>query len=147
MSLLRSADAILPIDPSGPGSPILRFWLARMLVSPSTSAPARNLITQPPLARPPLHPLVPRPRILAVLGQSGPRRYERLDRPRALCRNGAADRHSLVHQRRQRHAPAVARISEHLGIGDAGIGEVDLVELGLTRHLPQRSHLDTGRLH
>ena len=38
VSLLRSALAILPIEPSGPGAPTFRIWPARMFVSRSNSA-------------------------------------------------------------------------------------------------------------
>ena len=34
----------LPVDPSGPGTPLARFWLARMLVSRATSAFAHRII-------------------------------------------------------------------------------------------------------
>ena len=36
---------------------------------------------------------------------------------------------------------------ENLGLGNADVGEVDLVELGLAGHLAQRTHLDSRRLH
>ena len=45
MSLLSSAIAALPIEPSGPGSPLRRFWLARMLVRRSSSARIHSFIT------------------------------------------------------------------------------------------------------
>ena len=43
--------------------------------------------------------------------------------------------------------PAVAHLTDALGVGDARVGEEDLVELGLARHLAQRAHLDTGLVH
>ena len=67
--------------------------------------------------------------------------------PEPLGGDRAADRHPLVHERGERHAPAVADVAEALGVGDADVGEVHLVELGLARHLTQRPHLDAGRLH
>ena len=136
MSLFRSADAILPIEPSGPGSPILRFWLARMFVSRSTSARIHSFITSSRVAA-----------SLRSLGQVAPHLDQRGDRARALRRDRAADRDPLVHQRGQRDPPAVAGLAEQLGVGDAGVGEEDLVELGLAGHLAQRPDLDAGRLH
>ncbi len=45
MSLFRSALAILPIEPSGPGEPILRCWFARMFVRRSSSARIHSFIS------------------------------------------------------------------------------------------------------
>ncbi len=67
--------------------------------------------------------------------------------PEPFGGDGATDRHPLVHERRERHPPPVARIAESLGVGDAHVGEVHLVELGFAGHLAQRTHLDAGRLH
>ena len=61
--------------------------------------------------------------------------------------DGAADRHPLVHQRGERDPPAIAGRAERLGVRDARVGEVHLVELGLAGHLPQRADLDAGGVH
>ena len=47
----------------------------------------------------------------------------------------AADRHPLVHERRERHAPALADVAEPFAVGHAHVGEVHLVELGLAGRL------------
>ena len=44
--LLFSADASFPIDPSGPGTPILRLFAARMLLSRITSASIHTRISR-----------------------------------------------------------------------------------------------------
>ena len=67
--------------------------------------------------------------------------------PEPLLWNRAADRHALVHQRRERHPPAVAGPAQHLLVRDAGVGEEHLVELGLPGHLAQRADLDRRVLH
>ena len=58
-----------------------------------------------------------------------------------------AEHDALVHQGRDRHGPALADVADALGVGDAGVGEEDLVELGFAGHLAQRAHLDAGLVH
>ncbi len=43
--------------------------------------------------------------------------------------------------------PALADVAEPLRVGDADVGEEDLVELGVAGDLAQRPHLDARRLH
>jgi hypothetical protein len=62
-------------------------------------------------------------------------------------RNAGADRHALVHQRGQRHVPAVIDRAEPLRVRDHDIGKVDLVEVGLAAGLLDRPHLDARALH
>ena len=59
----------------------------------------------------------------------------------------AADRRALVRQRRHRHPPALADVTDPVGVGDAHVGEVHLVELGLAGDLAQRSDLDARGVH
>ena len=66
--------------------------------------------------------------------------------PPSLLAHGA-DRDPLVHQRGERHPPPLAGLAEALAVGDADVGEVHLVELGVARHLPQRPDLDAGGVH
>ena len=56
----------------------------------------------------------------------------------------AADGDALVHQRGLGDPPALADLAEAVGVGDADVGEEDLVELGLAGDLAQRPHLDAG---
>ena len=65
----------------------------------------------------------------------------------AARRHVAADRHPLVHQCGQGHGPPLADVAEALAVGDAHVSHEHLVELRLTRHLPERSHVDAGRVH
>ena len=57
----------------------------------------------------------------------------------------AADGGALVGQRRHRHPPALAGVADAVGVGDAHVGDVHLVELGLAGDLAQRPHLDARR--
>jgi hypothetical protein len=52
-----------------------------------------------------------------------------------------------VQQGRHRHRPAVADFIEDVLDRHLDVLEEDLVELGLARDLPERPHLDTGRVH
>ena len=132
-SLFRSADAILPIEPSGPGIAHLAVLVGADVREPQHLG-----------ADPQLHHLVELG--LTALGREVLERLdERADDARAPLRDRAADRDPLVHQRGQRHAPAVADRAEALAVGDPGVGEVHLVELGLARHLAQRPDVD-GRV-
>ncbi len=67
--------------------------------------------------------------------------------PGRLAASAAADAGALVHQRGHRHAPALADIADAVGVGDADLGHVDLVELGLAGDLAQRPDLDSGGVH
>ena len=71
------------------------------------------------------------------------------DGPRAPNRRTAAatDGGALVGQGGHRHPPPLADVADPVGVGDPHLGDVDLVELGLTGHLAQRAHLDAGRVH
>ena len=53
----------------------------------------------------------------------------------------------LVHERGDRHAPARAHRAEPLAVGDAHVGEVDLVEVRRARDLLDAPGLDARRLH
>ena len=75
-----------------------------------------------------------------------------LDHPRvevdaAAAAAAGADRRPLVHQRREGDRPAVVDVAEAVVIGHAHVVEEDLVEARAAGHLPQRTHLDAGRLH
>src|SRR5665647_77589 len=58
-----------------------------------------------------------------------------------------ADRHALVHQRGQRHVPAVIDGAEPLAIRNLHIGAIDFVEVGRAVGLLDRLDLDAGALH
>src|SRR5262249_59752818 len=51
------------------------------------------------------------------------------------------------HEGGHRRAPAVTDIADAIGVGDARVRQVHLVELGLAGDLPQRAYLDAGRVH
>ena len=59
----------------------------------------------------------------------------------------SAEGDPLVHQRGDRDPPPGADVAEPALIGDAYVGEVHLVELGVAGHLPQRAYLDARCLH
>ncbi len=59
----------------------------------------------------------------------------------------AADRDPLVHQRGVGDPPAGPDVAQPVGVGDAGVGDEHLVELGLAGQLAQRADLDPGRVH
>ena len=132
---LRPAIAILPTEPSGPGVPLARSCDARMFVSRLTSASIQNCASWSRATGSP------------CAGCSLPRLHRDRDDAAAARRDLAADRHALVHERRERDAPAFADVAEPFGVGDAHVGHVDLVELGLARRLHERPHLDARRLH
>ena len=54
---------------------------------------------------------------------------------------------ALVHQRRDRHRPAVADAADDVGVGDPRLLDEDLVELALAGDLDQRLGLHPGLLH
>ena len=137
MRLFTSANASLLTEPSGPAMPALRFWVARRLVSRSTSASVQSAAT---LSR----ATGSRRR---SLGQAAPEPHEVADRTGLALRDRAADRHTLVHQRGHRDAPAVAGVADAVAVGDAHVGHVDLVELRLAGDLHERPDLDPGRVH
>ena len=56
----------------------------------------------------------------------------------------AADGHPLVHERGQRHPPAVAHVAHPVGLRHLGVGQVDLVELRLAGHLAQWPDFHAG---
>ena len=58
-----------------------------------------------------------------------------------------ADREALVHQRRERDAPAVVDVADALVVRDPHVGEEHLVEAGGTVDLPERPDLDARVLH
>ena len=67
----------------------------------------------------------------------------------ALERSGEreAERAALVQQRRHRDLPALAFLAEPVRHRHLDVVEEDLVELRLARDLPERPHLDAGRVH
>ena len=134
MSLLRSADIALPIEPSGPGLPT------------DAQLPGADVGEPEHLgADPEGHQLVlaggvvVAPRLPGLDGLA--------DEPGALRGHPAADGDPLVHEGGEHDPPAVARLAEALGVGDARVGEVHLVELGLAGDLVERPHLDARALH
>ncbi len=60
---------------------------------------------------------------------------------------GEAEPGALVHQRRQRHLPAVADAADDVRVGDPGLLDEELVELRLAGDLAQRADLDGVLLH
>ena len=54
---------------------------------------------------------------------------------------------ALVGERRERHAPALVDLADHVGRGHAHVLEEDLVELGLAGDLAERPDGDARRLH
>ena len=135
MCWLSSAPTSLPIEPSGPGPPTVAAARERSEVSRWASDRSHSWV-QP----------VPQHRGLQV----GPRRPQRDgvgDGARPAPAAAAAERAALVHQRGHRDAPAVADVAEPVRVGDAGVGEVDLVELGLPGQLAQRPGLDARPVH
>src|SRR5215210_5848843 len=54
---------------------------------------------------------------------------------------------ALVHQRGDRHGPAVADPADHVLVGDPRLLDEELVELGLVRDLVERAHLHRVLLH
>ena len=52
-----------------------------------------------------------------------------------------------MQQRRHRDLPALADRAEQVLLGHLDVAEEDLVELGVTGDLPERPHLDAGRVH
>src|SRR5271165_1396560 len=118
-SLFTSAAASFPIDPSGPGAPV---------------GEAEHLGADPQLGDPVASH--------GVAGAAGPDLEEAVDGALAAPATLPADRHPFVHEGGHRHPPAVSLGAQSLVVGDADVGEVDLVELGLSGHLKEGSHLD-----
>ena len=65
----------------------------------------------------------------------------------AAAAAAGADRRPLVHQRRERHGPALVDVAEAVVVGHPHLVEEHLVEGGAAGHLAQRPHLDAGRVH
>lgn len=134
MCWLSSAPTSLPIEPSGPGPPIVaaarersevRRWASERshsCVSRSRSAgvcrSGRDAHSETASA------IVPAPRLLPLAPSA-----------------------ALVHQRGHCDPPPVADRAESVRIRNAGVGHVDLVELGLPRQLAQRPRLDARAVH
>ena len=97
-------------------------------------------------AQPQLREPVPQHRRV-TLGARRPQRGGIGDGARAAPTAATTERGAFVHQRRHRHVPAVAHLTEAVLVRDARVGEVDLVELGLPCHLAQRPGLDACAVH
>ncbi len=67
--------------------------------------------------------------------------------PPPLRSRAAAEGGALVHQRGDRHLPAVAFLAEHVAVRNAHVVQEDLVELGLGGDLVEGAHVDAGALH
>ena len=67
--------------------------------------------------------------------------------PELRADDPAADGHPLVHQGGRGHPPPGADGVEALAVGDADVGEEDLVELGVTGDLAQGADLDARGVH
>ena len=80
----------------------------------------------------------------AALGGERDRVVEQLAQPDLQCE---AEPGALVHERRKRHLPAVADAADDVRVGDPGVLDEQLVELGLARDLAQRAHLRRVLLH
>ena len=138
MRLLSSADAELADRALGPGRcPSCGSGSARMLVSRSTSASIQSCISSSRVGR-----------VRAVAGVRCHSVDSCADRRPSPCGGIAPpiDTRSFISVVSDT-PPAVADVAEPLGVGDAHVGEVHLVELGLAGHLAQRPHLDAGRVH
>ena len=128
--------ASLPTEPSGPGRALLADLRRADVGEPvdlGLDPEPGELVTVGAAHR--------RPCVLLVHVA-----HER-DQARTLRVHLAADRHPLVHERRERHVPALADVAEPLAVGDAHVGEVHLVELGLAGRLHERPHFDARRVH
>ena len=71
----------------------------------------------------------------------------RRDPARGPARATGSDRRPLVHQRRERHRPALVDVAQAVIVGDADLVEEHLVEAGPARHLTQRPDLHARRPH
>src|SRR5262245_36521180 len=74
-----------------------------------------------------------------------PREAEEVAHPPGTA--AGADGDALVHERGQRHAPAVADAPEPVLLRDADVVQEDLVEARGAVDLADRAHLDPGRVH
>ena len=122
MSCIIEPATSLPIEFSGPGrSPFDSAEIARMLVYFSPLARTAQLASFERTA------VVDRQAVLQHQIAA------ELEQFRKAGRHAGADRHPLVHQRGQRHVPAVIDLAEPLRVGNFHVGEIDLVEVGLRR--------------
>ena len=135
MCWLSSAPTSLPTDPSGPGPPTVAVARDRSEVSRCA------LGAQPQLGEP-----VSQHRRLQVRARR-PQGDCVGDRARPAPAAAGAERASLVHQGGHRDPPTVADLTEPVRVGDARIGHVDLVELGVAGELAQRPGLHARRMH
>ena len=131
----RPSRACRP-NPPGPGVPFARVCDARMFVSRLTSASIQSCASSSRATA-----------SLRVAGCCFHCVHRDRDHARAARVHLTADRHALVHQRRERDAPAFADVAEPFAVGDAHVGDVHLVELGLAGRLHERPHLDARRVH
>ena len=135
MCWFSSAPTSLPMEPSGPGPPTVAEARER------SDGEALRLGPQPQLGEP-----IPQHGGLQIRA-GGPQRNSVGDRARPSAAAAGSERAALVHQRGHRDPPPVADRAEAVRVGDAGVGHVHLVELGVTGHLAQRPGLDAGSVH
>src|SRR4029077_5708668 len=65
----------------------------------------------------------------------------------AARRGSPTESDAFVHERGHRDAPPVTDVAEPLGVGDADVGEVHLVELRLACHLAEGTYVDARGVH
>ena len=135
MCWLSSAPTSLPTDPSGPGPPTVAVARDRSEVSRCASARSHSWV-EPVSQHRRLQVRARRPQGDCVG-----------DRARPAPAAAGAERASLVHQGGHRDPPTVADLTEPVRVGDARIGHVDLVELGVAGELAQRPGLHARRMH
>ena len=159
---LRPPQRPVVVDqPAGPGE--FQVERGQLLVEPGEDdlrrgalrprRPRRELLPQPRPGQPghlgvrpqPDQPVVQARRAcLRVLPPGGRGQADHAALPR---QRPAADGDPLVHQRGLRDPPAFADAADPVGLGDRGVGEEHLVELGLAGELAQRADLDAGLVH
>ena len=136
-----SAHCHLPSEPSGPGDAGLhRLGQAAVGVEPHRLG--LDVELGDPLAE---------DRVVgrgaAVDAGLGGQRGEPLEAVGDLGDRAEGEPGALVHQRRDRHRPAVADAADDVGVGDPRLLDEDLVELALAGDLDQRPDLDALLLH
>ena len=124
------------IEPSGPGMPTFIVAVSARI------APSRRP-SIPIFSRATLSRTIGSSAAAALLGQLD----QLVERVREPERRGGAEAGALVHQRRDRDHPAVALAADDVLVGDVGVLDEELVELGLAGDLAQRPHLDLVLLH